>query len=370
MRIFLSSRFCFLWLAGVLVWSGCGSSEEDSGPPSARAQRVEVTEIERVDLREVLRVVGSLAANESTEIRPEITGLIREVKFREGTHVTEGDALIRLDEQEVRAQIREAEVRLELARQTLARSDALLETRSIPTAERDRSLAEFERVKADLELLRVRKEKSTVRAPFSGVVGRRLVSPGDFVGPGDVITRIDDLESLKIEFTVPERHAERIAPDALVRASTSMRGDASVIEGRVYFISASIDRLTRSVEVKALAKDVNSQLRPGTFVEVELVLAERDNALVVPETAILAREGNFFVVKVEPQDEGRHSALVRPVTLGIREVGRVEILADESEPVREGDRVVAAGVGALPLFTGAPLDPVPMKTLLTGDRRL
>ena len=369
MRIFHLHGLRVVALAWPLLMVGCGSPEGEGGPPPARAQRVEVTGIERVDLRETLRVVGSIAANESAEIRPEITGVIREVTFREGAAVGEGEPLLRLDDREVRAQIREAVVRLELARQTLARSDALLETRSIPQAERDRALAEYERVQAELDLLRVREERSTVRAPFAGVVGTRLVSPGDMVGPDDVITRIDDLSSLKIEFTVPERHAGRVGMDSPVLARTSMREGAAVVEGKVYFVSSSIDRSTRSIEVKALAGGVNSGLRPGTFIEVELVLAEKDNTLAVPESAILAREGTYFVVVVEPDGEGGHSAVLRPVALGIRERGRVEILPDSENPVREGDRVVAAGVGALPLFTGAPLEPVPMRNLPNGERR-
>lgn len=279
-----------------------------------------------------------------------------------------GQAVVRLDDREIQARIRETNVRLELARQSLERADALWANRSIPQADRDRALAEFERTKAELDLLNVLAQRTVVPAPFQGVVGTRLVSPGDLVGPGDVITRIDDLSSLKIEFTVPERFADRVKPDSRVVARASGLRASDHVEGKVYFVSSSIDRQTRSIEVKAMTGELNGVIRPGTFVEVELILEERVGALTVPESAILFREGRSHVVAVRKDDSGQHLAALRPVTLGIREPGRVEIIPDPDDPVAEGDMVVGSGVGALPLFPGALLDPVPMKTIPNRER--
>lgn len=344
-----------------LVLGGCGGAAEEGEEPTRqqRPQPVEVTQVTRQTLADTLLVVGSLAANESAEVRAEISGIIREIRFNDGQEVAEGDLLVQLDDRELQAQVREASVRLELARQTLARSERLLETRSISESDRDRALAEFERIRAEVDLLDVRLEKTSIRAPFAGRMGGRLASPGDLVGPSDLLSRLSDLSRLKVEFDVPERHAKQIQEGATVRV-LPRAGSENDAEGTVYFVSPVIERATRSVPVKAYVDNAAASLMPGMFVQVEVVLRSRENVLTVPETAILARDGQHFLVLVN-ENNGQTVVAFQPVRVGLRQRGMVEVTPQGAE-VPEGQQVVAAGLGALPLFPGAPVEPRPMRS--------
>jgi membrane fusion protein, multidrug efflux system len=354
-------------LLATVALSGCRGAQEEPGAPAAqRVQAVEVAHVERQTLADTLLVVGSLAPNESTEIRAEVAGIIRQIPFTEGERVEEGDLLVQLDDRELQAQLREAQVRLELARQTLTRSENLLETRSVPESDRDRALAEFERIQAELELLNVRLDRTRITAPFAGWIGERRASPGDLVGPADVLSRLTDLSRLKVEFTVPERHADQIRQEATVRV-LPRAGSTEAVNGQIYFVSPVIDRATRSLAVKAYVESPPPSLLPGMFVQVEVVLQTRENVLTVPETAILPRDGRHFVAIVEQNGEGRDVIAFRPVSLGLRRLGIVEVVPLGGGGLNEGQQVVAAGLGALPLFPGAPVETRPMRGVLAQE---
>lgn len=363
------AKYYFLWsiraslLIASTVLAACGGGDDPAGERADEdqpAQPVEATEITERTVRETVRLTGSVAANESVRIRPETSGQVRRVVFDEGQTVEEGDVLVELDDRELRAQLREAQVRGELARESLARMDALRESNSVSVSERDRALAEYEQTLAEIDLLETRLDKAAVRAPFSGTTGSRDISPGDYVTSADVVTRIDDLSRLKIEFTVPERHATKVEPGTRVSLIKGRDSGSETVEGTVYFVSSGIDRQTRSIEAKAIIESPPPALRPGMFAEIDLVLEVRQNALTVPESAILARDGAHMILVIRQDDDGREIIGMQPVKIGLRERGFVEITPLD-ETLREGQRVVAAGVGALPLFPGAAVESRPLK---------
>lgn len=364
-----SRRLIFpgLFVLSLVLLGGCSQSNtaEAEGEPGGRpAQPVEVTKVTRQDLTETLTVVGSLAANESAEVRPEISAVVRRILFEEGQEVEENDLLVQLDDRELQAQLREASVRLELARQTLERSQALLENRSISESDRDRALAEFERTRAEVDLLDVRLEKTQVRAPFGGRMGDRRISPGDFVTSSDVLSRVQDLSRLKVEFSLPDQQVPHVCDGTAIRVSVGGKRDEE-FPGTVYFVNPAIDRSTRSVQVKGYVAEPDESLRPGMFVEVAVILSARENVLTVPETAILAREGQRFLVLVEEDEQGEVVSL-QPVSLGLRQRGRVEVAPIGGGTLAEGQTVVAAGVGALPLFPGARVESRPLALAAGG----
>lgn len=345
------SLCCLVFLAA------CGEREGNRTPGPAPPRPVEVALVEVRPLSETLQLVGSLAAAESTAIRAEIDGRIEEIRFREGERVRAGEILFRLDDRELRAQLDEARARTELAKQELERGRELLAEGFISRAELDRLQADFDRGRAEAERLAARLEKATIRAPFAGVVGAREVAPGSVITSDTVLTRIDDTSRLKVEFMVPERFLPQVAIGTAVHLPDPALPEAETPRGKVYFVSPHLDRERRAGEVKALVEHPPPRLRPGMFAQVELVLRTVEAALTVPEGAILSRPDGHFLVAVRERD-GQAVADFLPVELGIRRRGLVQVIPRNGEPL-PGQPVVAAGVGALPLFPGAPLQPRP-----------
>lgn len=345
--------------------AGCTKKDGASAPKSAggaggQKQPVEVVNVTRRDLVESLSLVGSLAPNETAQIRAEISGQVRSVRFNEGERVTRGQVLIQLDDSELRAQLAQAEARHGLSELNLKRSEDLTQARSMSQAEADRVRSEFASTEAELQLLRVRLGKLEIKAPFDGIAGARTVSPGDYVTASTVITTIDDLSRLKVDFQIPERFAERVKPGSRfsLRAQTPTGEVRS--EGEVYFISSIIDRATRSSQVKGYLGTELPNLKPGMFANIDIVLQIRRGALTVPEGSILTTPNGTQVIAVRGK-EGESVAEFVPVKLGLREKGLVEIT-----PLKEGDlaeqhSVVASGVGALILYPGIKVQPRPLR---------
>lgn len=350
-------------LAGLLA--GCGkpdakSSGGKSDRGANRVQPVEVTAVERRDLADTLSLVGSLAANESAEIRPEITGIVRSIQFDEGTAVKKGDLLLKIDDAELKAQLAQVQARFELARANVERSKNLSETRTIPLSEYDKARSEYAAAQGELELLKSRLEKTEIRAPFDGVLGSRSISPGDYVTTSTVITTLNDLSRMKVDFQVPERFLAKVGTGSKFTLTSRSFGVGTAVAGEVYFVSAVIERDTRSSEAKGYLDHPPAELKPGMFANVRLVLDVRKGALVVPEGAILVSSRGTQVVAVKEQGGDKLADFVN-VDLGLRAKGLVEVTPKEGSELAAGQPVVASGVGGLVLFPGAKLDPRPLK---------
>jgi membrane fusion protein (multidrug efflux system) len=341
-----------------------GCNKRAAGPTAAaagsQAQPVEVAPVVRRDLVETLSLVGSLAPNETAQIRAEIAGQVRAVLFEEGQPVVKDQVLIRIDDAELRAQLAQADARFKLAELNLKRSEDLTQARSMSQAEADRMRSDYAGAEAELQLLRVRVAKTEIKAPFAGIAGARTISPGDYVTAATIITTIDDLSRLKVDFQVPERFAERVKPGSqfVLRAQTP---SGSVhAEGEVYFASSIIERASRSTQVKGWLSAQAPELKPGMFANIDIVLQVRRGALAVPEGAILSKPGGTFVIAVRNKD-GASVAEEVPVQLGLRERGLVEILPTKEGSLGEQQTVVASGVGALIIFPGMKLEPRPLR---------
>ena len=343
---------------------GQGARKAPAGSPrgpggGAQKQPVEVTHLARRDLAETLRVVGSLAANETATIRPEMSGLIREIYFEEGQVVKKGDLLVKLDDGELQAQLAQSEARFELAKLNLARADNLRSTQSNTQADVERARSEYTAAQADLDLLKVRLARTEVRAPFDGVVEARALSAGDYVTNQSTITTINDLSRMKVEFQVPERYLAKVRRGTPFTVRSTTVENAAAVDGEVYFVNSVISRATRSSEVKGYLSNVPSALKAGMFAMIEIVLEVRRGALAAPEGAILVDQRGPQLVTVQDQD-GQPVAALTPVVLGLRSRGLVEVMALKGE-LAEDQLIVAAGVGSLALFPGARLDPRPLR---------
>lgn len=355
-----------LFAAGCAGWfliaAGC-AKKEAAGPVAGAAkakQPVEVVTVARRDLVESLSLVGSLASNETAQIRAEVSGQVRAVLFEEGETVSKGKVLVRVDDAELRAQAAQAESRFRLAELNLKRSEDLTQAKSMSQAEADRMRSEHASTEAELQLLRVRLAKTEIKAPFDGIVGARTISPGDYITAATVITTLDDLSRMKVEFQVPERFAERVkqGSEFLLRAQTPT-GEARA-KGVVYFVASVIDRQTRSTQVKGYIGQDIAGLKPGMFANIDLVLQVRRNVLTVPEGAILTTPKGTQIIVARKKGAEQVAEMV-PVTLGLREKGLVEITPLKPDAIGVDESVVASGVGGLMIFPGTVLDPRPLR---------
>jgi membrane fusion protein, multidrug efflux system len=356
-------RGLLLGLTGAaLILSGCSKNPRaTAASTNATVQPVEVVPVARRDLAEEVNLVGSVAANESAEIRAEIAGQVRQILFNEGEHVTRGQVLVKIDDAELVAQVAQATASFRLAELNLERTENLAKSNLISQADADAVRSEYASSKAAAALLRTRLAKTELKAPFDGVTGARGVSVGDYVstsGGTPSITTINDLSRLKIEFQVPERYFSKVRPGSVFKVHARSEVVDTEIGGEVYFVSAVIDRATRSSGVKGYLKDPPEQIRPGMVANVELVLAMHPGVLTVPEGAILVTPRGAQVITVGKKD-GTDVAVFVPVNLGLRSRGVVEIEPAGPGHLTEGTPVVAAGVGSLILYPGARIEPRP-----------
>lgn len=332
-----------IWLqAGGEPGGGEARAQSDGRPPTP----VEVARVETDTVVEEASAVGTLLSNESIIVRPEIAGRIVEIHFQEGEPVEAGQPLFSLEDSVLRAELADTRARLELARRNFERAKELFERGAGTARGRDEAEAEFDRARAAVRLAEARLEKTDIVAPFAGIAGLRQVSVGDYVSAGDDLMNLVDIEPIKVEFSIPERYLSALETGQTARI-TADAFPTRAFEGRVYAIDPQIDPAGRSIHIRARVPNEDRVLRPGLFVRVKLQLARRENALVVPEQAIVPRGQDRYVFKVE-----NGKAVLTEVTIGQRRYGRVEIV----EGLTAGDTVVTAG--QLKIRDGAPVQPI------------
>jgi len=313
------------------------------GPPP---MPVEVAMVTQGTVNIDISAVGTLQANESITIRPQITGRIETIHFNEGQAVEQGAKMFTLDQSEYRAQVAESQATVNLAQLKFNRSQDLLKKKLSSQQQFDEDAAKLEEAKAQLALNKDRLAKTVIRAPFSGISGLRKVSPGDVVQPGQEMVTLEDTHLLKLDFRAPEVYL----PDLKVGLGVNVLVDAFPNEnftGEVYAIAPRVDEASRSVLLRAHVTNDQSKLRPGIFAKVQLRLASRANALLIPEEALWPIGNNLFVYRVV---DGK--AVMSQISIGKRLKGQVEVV----QGLSAGDTVVTAG--QMKLRNEAPVMPV------------
>lgn len=323
-----------------LALAGCGRSGA-GGPKGGRGGMVvSVVGFHAMQqpVEERVAVVGTLAANESIEIKSELDGVIEEIGFEEGQHVEQGAVLFRIDRQKLAASLAEAEANLKLAKATLGRYTALAESRAVSQQEIDQAETTYEARRAAVELMRAQLQDATVTAPFAGTVAARLISLGQYVTKGQRLTSLVDDDPTKVELGVPERFISQIAEGQALELKVAAY-PAQSFRGTVYFVDPQVNQETRTVLVKARLPNPDGRLRPGMFADLQLVLRVRERAITIPETALLMQGDQASVFVVEEQQQVQS----RAVTTGLRQAGTVEIVSG----LTPGEVVVVEGTQKL-----------------------
>ncbi len=348
-----AARAAVLTCAAVLALAACGGGGEEDGGEAEGAQAVpsggtpvETAVARRETLSSTVRAVGTLEAEARVEVRPELDGQVTSIEFEEGQEVRQGQILVRLDQNELRARVRAAQAAVKRARteaanleRRLARNDSLLAAGAISQQAYDDLEAEYEsaeagldEAEANLELAEQRLEDATIRAPFDGRIGAREFHLGDYVQPGQSLFTVVHDDPLEVRFSVPERYLARLEVGSPVRIT--VRSDPGrTVTGEVSFVSPYVDSSTRTVAVEARVPNPGAELRAGQFANVVMELESREG-VVVPEAAVVPRQDRRLVFVVR---DG--TARQRSVQLGERSRGSVEILSG----VSDGDTVVVAG---------------------------
>ena len=282
----------------------------------------------------MVEALGTARANESVTLTAGLTDTVRRINFDDGDYVEAGTVLVELTSEEEEAQLAVARAELDEARRQLARLEDLDRRGIAATSEVDlaRSAAEAAEARLSTELARLKDR--LIRAPFSGLLGFREVSPGTLLGPNEAITTIDDVSQIKLDFTVPEKFLALMQPGRKIYASGASWQDRQ-FEGVVRAVGSRVDPVTRAVVVRAIIPNEDQALRPGMLLTVRILAAER-TAIVVPERSVVQVGNSSFVYVVGPnQRVNRHE-----VRLGTRQLGVVEVVAG----LEEGEQIVTEGI--------------------------
>ncbi len=341
-------------LAAVLVLglaAACGKGEAGApgggaaaggGPPPMPVD-VAVARADRVV--DAIPATGQVEALQSIDVRPEVEGRIVEILVREGQEVAKGTPLFKVDDAELKAQVARAEAERDLARQALTRAKDLVQQNASSTADLERAEATARGTQASADLLQIQLERTVVRAPFGGMVGRRLVSLGDYVTSSTHLTPLHTVNPQRVAFNEPERYAERLQRGQKVSFHVAALS-GRIFEGTVDFVDPSVQLPGRTILIKALVPNPKRALQPGMFVELELATEIRAGAVVIPEDAIVSLRNATFVWVVK---EGK--AERRDVQLGVRTSGFVEIrqgVAAEEQVVVGGQERLGPGAPVMP----------------------
>jgi membrane fusion protein (multidrug efflux system) len=313
---------------GAAVGAKSGTPRAATGPVA-----VDVVRVDTMKLVEELNSVGTLRSNESVILRPEVAGRIVELNFRDGAPVKKGQQLVAFDSSVNQAEVDQARAELNIARANFRRNEELASKKFISERAKDESFANVQVLEAKLALSQARLAKLQIRAPFSGLVGIRTVSVGDYVKDGADLINLEDLSSVKVDFRIPEKYADavkigqgiEVVLDALPGTTYKARVDA---------IDPQYDSAGRSALLRGRIANPEGRLRPGMFARVRLILAQRNDALVVPEEAIVPMGQKVTVWKVV---DGK--AVRTEVRIGLRREAKAEII----EGLQKGDLVVTAG---------------------------
>lgn len=311
--------------------SSQANGQSFSGGP--QVIEVEAVEVAPEQIEDRIYSSGTIQANEVVELSAETSGIVTDIYIDEGSEVREGDLLLKINDSELQAEKQRAEFRLSLAEQREERQRRLLERGGISQDDYDATLNEVNVLRSELRLINARIDKTELRAPFSGVIGLKYVSKGTFIGPDTRIASLQELNPVKIDFSVPERYINRVTVGD--RITFDVQGVDSTFSGEVYAIEPRINTQTRTLQIRAISENEDRILFPGAFANIELILEEIGNAYMVPSISVIPELNAQKVLIVE-----NGVVQERRIETGIRTSEKVQVV----NGITEGDTVLTTGI--------------------------
>ena len=276
---------------------------------------------------------GSLLPFEQTELHAEVPGRVISINLPEGKRVSAGTLLVKIFDEDLQTQLRKLDAQLSIARTTAQRLKGLLEVKGTSQQEYDLADLQIKNIEAEMDLMRVRIRQTEIRAPYSGVIGLRQISPGAYITPATAIATIRDDSKLRLDFTVPEKYGALIRTGQTVHFK--MDGSTRSYSAVVNASEQNVDASTRDLRLRAIVSDRNAELAPGRFAEVDLTLATRPKAIMIPTEAVIPQAKDK---KVVVSKSGKAKFVT--VTTGVRQAGLVEVV----DGLMPGDTIVTAGM--------------------------
>ena len=321
--------------AGASAPAAAGSGAA-GGPVAVEVARATIARIE-----DDAQSVGSLRSRQGVMLRPEVSGRIARLGFADGQRIKRGQLLVQLDDTLQRAQLQQAQAQASIARTNLQRNRELLAQNFVSASAVDQSAASLEVAEAQVALAQAQLERMRIVAPFDGVAGIAVVNLGDYVKDGADLVNLEDASSMSVDFRLPERYLARLKPGQPVEVQVDALPGRN-FSGRIDAVDSQLDANGRSLLVRARLPNPQGELKAGMFARSRTVFAVREQAVVVPEEALVPQGGRQYLVKVVDGPTGPVSQRIE-ARLGVRLPGRAEIL----EGIAVGDMVVTAGQARL-----------------------
>lgn len=330
---YIPAKFFFKLFFLSLAFAACKGKKDVSKAPKANPPViVDVIIAEEQPISNIVEANGTVVANEYLEIHPEVSGRLTFLNIAEGSHIAKGAILARINDADLRAQLGKSRVQLDLAEKTVSRFKQLLDVNGINQSDYDIAVNQVNGYKADINYTAALIDKTVIRAPFSGVIGLRQVSPGAYVTPATILATLQQITQVKLDFTLPEAYGNLLKKGDIINvsldASTEEKAKAVVIA-----IEPGANTNTRNLKVRAGLLD--AVVNPGAFVKVFIEAVKNKTAIEVPANAIIPNDKNSQLVVVK-----NGMANFVDVQTGIRQENVVEITSG----LKVGDSVVVTGV--------------------------
>jgi membrane fusion protein (multidrug efflux system) len=338
-------------VGGLAYWAGTRNAAAPASAAAAASKPgpapqgvvVEAAKVSLVKLPQAIAAVGSLRSDETVILRPEVAGRVSEILFKEGERVTKGQTLVKLDDSVQQADLDRAKANLTLSKTKHERSIDLRNKGFISSQALEEAENNWKVAQADSELMSARSGKTAIRAPFSGTIGLRQISVGDYVKEGQDLVNLESIDPLKVDFRVPELALSLLRDGQLLQITLDALPDKAY-DGKVVAINPLIDANGRAVSIRAQVPNKDGKLRPGMFARVRLFTSGDKDTIVVPEESLFPLGDDKYVYKVV---EGK--AMRQKIDIGQRREGKVEVMAG----LTPEDVVVTAGV--IKLREGVPV---------------
>jgi membrane fusion protein (multidrug efflux system) len=338
----LNCIFILIFLVSILACSSKKEPEKQGGAAGAGQRNrnmpvsVEGYIVNASTVSESIEVPGNILPFESTELHPEVSGRVVSMNIKEGSYVRKGTVLVKLFDGDLQAQLKKLEVQLSIAEKTVQRFGELLKIQGISQQEYDLSTLEANNIRADIDIIKTDIGRTAIRAPFNGRIGLKNISLGAYVTPQTIVATIQQVDDLKLEFTVPEQYTSRIRPGQVV--SFTVQGSNKRIQANVMATEGAVLEESRSLKVRSVVRGKDPNLIPGAFAKVLLDFGQDNNALLIPSQAVIpgARDKQVVLFK-----NGKASFAV--VSTGVRDSSMVQI----TEGIHAGDTIITTGLLAV-----------------------
>lgn len=321
----------------IVVYSACHNKEVDKSIsksiPAIKATQVEGVIATFQTINQSLKIPGKILPAEQITIHPEITGLVKEILFHDGQTVLKNQLLVRLNEDELIAKLKKFKIQKEILHNSELRQSELLKANAIGKTEYDNYLLQYKNVLSDIQILEAELRKYNLRAPFTGVIGFRSISPGEYISPSTNISTLTQIHPLKLKFSLPEQYIQRIKLNQKINFNCENQN--MEYSATINSLSPFIQEETKTLEILASVDRAPKELIPGSYATVQLNLSQKDNSIFIPSQCIIPRIKDKQVALYK---SGK--VVFSTVTVAYRDSSRVEIVSG----INKGDTIITTGL--------------------------